>query len=148
MVNQLAPTYFEERDGDVKTWASDHASTFFAQWKPRAHRPGVPGGVSAAAGSASAAADASNTDATAKKKHLKLWSHTVTRRIIPACMHVFSADGSHMSLRRPKDIMSLVKAKLDLAEDIAYTTANDWLKKEQAVRKSRGMMCFRFCDIL
>ena len=102
LVNQLAPTYFEERDGDVKTWASDHASTFFAQWKPRAHRPGVPGGVSAAAGSASAAADASNTDATAKKKHLKLWSHTVTRRIIQACMHVFSADGSHMSFRTPK----------------------------------------------
>ena len=45
LVNQLAPTYFEERDGDVKTWAPGHASAFFAQWKPRAHRPGVPGGM-------------------------------------------------------------------------------------------------------
>ena len=85
----------------------------------------VPDGAAAASGAPNAA----------EKKHLKLWSHTVTRRIIQACIHVFGADGSHMSFRKPNDIMKLpvVKAKLDLAEDLAYTTVNDWLKKEEAV---------------
>jgi len=139
LVDELSLTYCAEMDGDLKAWASRHATEFFAKWIPTS-RVAPHLAVAAPPGGAAAGVSAPDEDvqvaAAPKKPHLNLWAHSVTRRIIQACCHKFSADGSHVEFRKTKEIQALVKSKLELPEDLPYQTVHDWLKKEEKVKRT------------
>lgn len=116
----------------MKAWAAGHVATFCKEYFPSSP---VKAADTAAGGVSAVDAD---PPAAETERHRYLWSNPLTRRIIQACMHRFSAEGAHIDFYKTKEIQARVKQHLMLSEDVPYQTAHVWRTKEMEVSAQRG----------
>lgn len=60
-----------------------------------------------------------------------LWSSFATRQVIKYGCHKWAADGSHFGWYGVSELQSWLKDKLELKEDIPFSTVASWMKAEK-----------------